>query len=254
MQGHWGTTDDLATIFLHPAQLLAVMTAKSMSVHSLYYLPLFILSSYLFFFCLSLLFPFTVPCSIVFLNQNTLRYGLTSFLTMVRSLSYSPIFLQTSSATWSFYKICSVTLVSSHLQCLCSFFLKICCQGWYFTGSQRSGYALCLIRISFQFLQIHLLSSLTGIMKGKIVAFLNLCVHYYFRLFRIFQALCLLSCHCSRIISKLLIIPLPWHLRGNFYHNFLATRQYFYISRLTPYMKGEEETGTFCAMKHLNCC
>ena len=138
-----------------------------MSAHSLYYLPLFILSSHLIFFYLPLLFPFTVPCSIVFLNQNTLRYGLTSFLTMVRSLSYSPIFLQISSATWCFCKICSVTLVSSHLQCLCSFFLKICCQGWYFTGSQSSGYALCLIRISFQFLQIHLLKSLTGLMKRE---------------------------------------------------------------------------------------
>ena len=72
--------------------------------------PSLILSSHLFF-CLSLfLFPFTVPCRIVFAKPedleawaNHLRFR---FLTRVRSASYSPtaawIFLRTSSlVTWS---------------------------------------------------------------------------------------------------------------------------------------------------------
>ena len=68
-----GTTDQVATIPFHLDLFSAALVelAKSIPVHSL------ILSSNLFF-CLPLfLFPFTVPCMIVFLNQKTLRHGQT---------------------------------------------------------------------------------------------------------------------------------------------------------------------------------
>ena len=94
------------TILFHLDLFSAALTelAKSIPVHSL------ILSSHLFF-CLPLfLFPFTVPCTIVFAKPEDLEtwpnHLSFRFLTRVRSSSYSPmaawIFLQTSSlVTWS---------------------------------------------------------------------------------------------------------------------------------------------------------
>ena len=110
LKGLRGTTDEFATIPFHFVLFSAAIVelAKSIPVHSL------ILSSYLFF-CLTLfLFPFTVPCRIVFAKpedpktwQNNLSFR---FLTRVRSSSYSPmaawIFLRTSSlVTWSLYEM-----------------------------------------------------------------------------------------------------------------------------------------------------
>ena len=110
LEGRRGTTDKFATIPFHldlfPAAL--VERAKSIPVHSL------ILSSQLFF-CLPLfLFPFTVPCRIVFAKPEDLETWPNRlsfrFLTRVRSSSYSPmaawIFLRTSSlVTWSLYEM-----------------------------------------------------------------------------------------------------------------------------------------------------
>ena len=108
--GRRGTTDEFATIPFHLDLFSAVLVelAKSIPVHSL------ILSSHLFF-CLPLfLFPFTVPCRIVFAkpeNFETWPNHLSfRFLTRVRSSSYSLmaawIFLRTSSLiTWSLYEM-----------------------------------------------------------------------------------------------------------------------------------------------------
>ena len=109
LHGRWDTTDDFATTPSHLVLSSGTLTelAKSSPVHSL------ILSSQLFF-CLLLLFPFTVPCRIVFAIPEDLQtwpnYPRFRFLTIVRSSSYSPIaawiFLATSSlVTWSFYKM-----------------------------------------------------------------------------------------------------------------------------------------------------
>ena len=73
LEGRRGTTDEFAAIPFHLDLFSAALVelAKSIPVHSL------ILSSHLFF-CLPLfLFPFTVPCRIVLLNQKTLRHGQT---------------------------------------------------------------------------------------------------------------------------------------------------------------------------------
>ena len=110
LEGHRCTTDEFATIPFHLVLFSAVLVelAKSIPVHSL------ILSSHLFF-CLPLfLFPFTVPCRIVFARPEDLEtwpnHLSFRFLTRVRSLSYSPmavwIFLRTSSlVTWSLYEM-----------------------------------------------------------------------------------------------------------------------------------------------------
>ena len=88
--GHRGTTDEFATIPFHFVLFSAALVelTNSISVHSL------ILSSHLFL-CLPLLFPFTVPCRIVFAKPedfetwpNHLSFH---FLTRVMSLSYSPM-------------------------------------------------------------------------------------------------------------------------------------------------------------------
>ena len=90
LQGRRSTTDDLTiTCFqLVLSSAVLVELAKFIPVQS------WILSSHLFF-CLPLLFPFTVPCRIAFTKSedpetwpNHLRFG---FLTMVRSSSYSPM-------------------------------------------------------------------------------------------------------------------------------------------------------------------
>ena len=113
LEGRRGTTDEFATTPFHLDLFSAALVelAKSIPVHSL------ILSSHLFF-CLPLfLFPFTVPCRIVFAKQEDIEtwpnHLSFRFLTRVRSSSYSPmaawIFLRTSSlVTWS--------LLSSKLQ------------------------------------------------------------------------------------------------------------------------------------------
>ena len=110
LEGRRGTTDEVATIsfclVLFSAALVEL--AKSIPVHSL------ILSTHLCF-CLPLfLFPFTVPCRIVFAKPEDLEtwpnHLSFRFLTMVRSSSYCPmaawIFLRISSlVTWSFYEM-----------------------------------------------------------------------------------------------------------------------------------------------------
>ena len=86
-----GNTGKFATIPFHLVLFSAVLVelAKSIPVHSL------ILSSHLFF-CLPLfLFPFTVPCRIVFARPEDLEtwpnHLSFRFLTRVRSSSYSPM-------------------------------------------------------------------------------------------------------------------------------------------------------------------
>ena len=85
------TTDDFATNLFHLVLFSATLVelAKSTPVHYL------ILSSHLFFCLLFLLFPFTVPCRIVFAKPEDLEtwpnHLSFHFLTMVRSLSYSPM-------------------------------------------------------------------------------------------------------------------------------------------------------------------
>ena len=90
LEGRRGTTDEFATIPFHLDLFSAALVelAKSIPVHSL------ILSSYRFF-CLPLfLFPFTVPCRIVFVKPEDLEtwpnHLSFRFLTRVRSSSYSP--------------------------------------------------------------------------------------------------------------------------------------------------------------------
>ena len=110
LDGRRGTTGEFATIPLHLVLFSAVLVelAKSIPVHSL------ILSTHLFF-CLPLfLFPFTVPCRIVFAKLEDIEtwpnHLNIRFLTRVRSSSCSPmaawIFQRTSSlVTWSLYKM-----------------------------------------------------------------------------------------------------------------------------------------------------
>ena len=110
LEGRRGTTDEFATTPFHLDLFSAALVelAKSIPVHSL------ILSFHLFF-CLPLfLFPFTVPCRIVFAKPEDLEtwpnHLSFRFLTKVRSSSYSPmaawIFLRTSSlVTWSLYEM-----------------------------------------------------------------------------------------------------------------------------------------------------
>ena len=128
LEGRRGTTDEFATVFPScpvfscPSWAALVELAKSIPVHSL------ILSSHLFF-CLPLfLFPFTVPCRIVFAKPEDLEtwpnHLSFRFLTRVRSSSYSPmaawIFLRTSSlVTWSLYEMFNSLLY--HLKSLWSF-------------------------------------------------------------------------------------------------------------------------------------
>ena len=110
LEGRRGTTDEIVTIPFHLVLFSAALVelAKSIPVHSL------ILSSHLFV-CLPLyLFPFNVPCRIVFAKPEDLEIWLNHlsfrFLTSVRSSSYSPmaawISLRTSSlVTWSLYEM-----------------------------------------------------------------------------------------------------------------------------------------------------
>ena len=110
LEGRRGTTDEFAILLFHLVLFSAVLVelAKSIPVHSL------ILSSHLFFRLPLFLFPFTVPCRIVFARPKdleTLPNHLSfRFLTWVRSSSCSPmavwIFLRTYSlVTWSLYEM-----------------------------------------------------------------------------------------------------------------------------------------------------
>ena len=119
LEGRRGTTDEFATIPFHLVLFSAALVelAKSIPVHSL------ILSSHLFFCLPIFLFPFTVPCRIVFAKPEDIEtwpnHLSFRFLTRVRNLSYSPIaawiFLRTSPlVTWSLYE----TPVASHLKSL----------------------------------------------------------------------------------------------------------------------------------------
>ena len=91
LEGRRGTTDEFATIPFHLVLFSAALVelAKSIPVHSL------ILSSHLFF-CLPLfLFPFSVPCRIVFAKPEDLEtwpnYLSFRFLTRSRISLYSPM-------------------------------------------------------------------------------------------------------------------------------------------------------------------
>ena len=97
--GHRGTIDEFATIPFHLVLFSAALVelTNSISVH-------FLINVFHLFACLPLLFPFIVPCRIVFAKPedfetwpNHLSFH---FLTRIRSLSYSPvaawIFQQTS--------------------------------------------------------------------------------------------------------------------------------------------------------------
>ena len=103
--GRRGTTDEFATIPFHFDLFSAALVelSKSIPVHSL------ILSSHLFF-CLPLfLFPFTVPCRIVFAKPEDLEtwpnHLSFRFLTRVRSLSYSPMAAWISCLIWYYTKL-----------------------------------------------------------------------------------------------------------------------------------------------------
>ena len=108
LEGRRGTTNEFATIPFHFVLFSAALVQLAIPVHSL------ILSSHLFF-CLPLfLFPFTVPCRIVFAKPEELETWPNNlsfrFLTRVRSSSYSPmsawIFLRTSSlVTWFLFEM-----------------------------------------------------------------------------------------------------------------------------------------------------
>ena len=87
--GLLGTTDEFATISFYLILFSAALVelTNSIPVHSL------ILSSHLLI-CLPLQIPFIVPCRIVFAKPNLEMWPNPlsfSFLTRVRSLSYSPI-------------------------------------------------------------------------------------------------------------------------------------------------------------------
>ena len=120
LEGRWGTTDEFATIPSHLVLFSAALVelANSIPVHS------FILSSHLFF-CLPLfLFPFIVPCRIVFAKPEGLEtwpnHLSFCFLTRVRSSSYSPMAAWTSYSAQllSFYLYLSLS--GCHWHCLSS--------------------------------------------------------------------------------------------------------------------------------------
>ena len=93
LEGPWGTSDEFATIPFHLILFSAALVELAkIPVHSL-----IIVFPSLFLSTSSSLFPFPVPCRIVFAKPKDHDH----FLTRVRSLSCSPmaawIFLQTSS-------------------------------------------------------------------------------------------------------------------------------------------------------------
>ena len=112
-EGHWGTTDDFTTSFLHFCLFSAALwdLANSRPVHSL------MLSSHLFLCLPCLLHPSTVPCKMILARpdeRETWPYHCSLRLfTMVRRSSCGPItcwiVARTSSlVTWSLYEMCSI--------------------------------------------------------------------------------------------------------------------------------------------------
>ena len=112
-EGHWGTTDDFATSFLHFSLFSTALwdLPNSRPVHSL------MLSSHLFLCPPCLLPPFTVPCKMVFARpdeRETWPYHCSLRLFMIiRRSSCGPIacwiLARTSSlVTWSSYEMCSI--------------------------------------------------------------------------------------------------------------------------------------------------
>ena len=114
-KGHWGTTDDFSTYFLHFSLFSTALwdLANSRSVHSL------MLSSRLFF-CLPCLLPsFTVPCKMVLVRPDEWKtcpyphnFSLCLFTMVRRSLCgliACWILAQTSSLVmWSLYEMPSM--------------------------------------------------------------------------------------------------------------------------------------------------
>ena len=112
-KGHWGTTDDFATSFLHFCLFSTALwdLANSRPVHSL------LLSSHLFLCLPCLLPPFTVPCTMVLARPDEWEMcpyhcSLHLFTVVRRSLCgfiACWILAQTSSlVTWSLYEMCSI--------------------------------------------------------------------------------------------------------------------------------------------------
>ena len=112
-EGRWGTTDDIATSFLHFFLFSAALWefANSRPVHSL------ILSSHLFLSLPCLLPPFTVPCKMVLARPDeweTWPYHCSLHLfTMVRrsscgQIAYWILAQTTSLVTWSLYVMHSI--------------------------------------------------------------------------------------------------------------------------------------------------
>ena len=112
-KGHWGTTDDFVTSFLHFSLFCTALwdLPNSRPVYSL------MLSSHLLLCPLCLLPPFTVPCKMVLARpdeQETWLYHCSLRLfTIVRGSLFGPvacwILAQTSSlVTWSLYEMCSI--------------------------------------------------------------------------------------------------------------------------------------------------
>ena len=109
-QGHWGTTDDFTTSFLHFSLFSTALwdLANSRPVPSL-------MSSHLFFCLPHLLPPFSVPCKMVLAKpdeQETCLHHCSLRLFIVRSLCgliALSILAQTFSlVTWSLYEMCSI--------------------------------------------------------------------------------------------------------------------------------------------------
>ena len=112
-EGHWGTTDDFATSFLHFSLFSTALCnlANSRPVHSLM-LP------FNLFLCLPcLLPPFTVPCKMVLARPDEWEtwphHCSLRLFTIVRRSSCGPIacliLARTSSlVTWSLYEMCSI--------------------------------------------------------------------------------------------------------------------------------------------------
>ena len=131
--GRRGTTDDVATIPVHPSLSSAAPreSPNHNPIHSL------MLSSHLFFCLPLLLAPFTVPCRIVFAMPEDLEmwpYHLTfRFFTMVRRSSCTPVAFWILLRHMVFVGNVQKSSIASHLKGLDPSF-DFCCQGPALTG------------------------------------------------------------------------------------------------------------------------
>ena len=137
--GRRGTTNDIATIPVHPSLSSAALreSPNPISVHSL------MLSSHLFFCLFLFLAPFTVPCRNVFAMPEDLEiwpYHLSfRFFTMVRRSSCTPIFCFLDSVAnllvrhMVFVRNVQKSPIASHFKGLDPS-LDFCCQGPAPTG------------------------------------------------------------------------------------------------------------------------